>query len=76
VAGESNLDTPTAVAYAPDGRTFVTEKAGRVKVVNPGSTTATTLIDLSAKVNSYSDRGLLGIAVDKDFAVNRFLYLL
>jgi glucose/arabinose dehydrogenase len=76
VEGSHNLTLPTAVAYAPDGRTFVAEKAGRVRVVNPGNDEATTLIDLSAKVNDYSDRGMLGIAVDKDFATNGYLYLL
>lgn len=34
------------------------------------------LLDISARVNSYSDRGLLGIATDKDFASNGYLYLL
>lgn len=76
VAGFHNLNGPTAVAYAPDGRTFVAEKTGRVRVVNPGSGSAATLIDLSAKVNDYSDRGLLGIAVDTDFETNGYLYLL
>jgi PKD repeat protein len=76
VAGFDNLEGPTAVAYAPDGRTFVAEKAGRVRVVNPGSETASTVIDLSAKVNDFSDRGMTGIAVDTEFASNGYLYLL
>ena len=29
----AGLDGPTALAYAPDGRLFVAEKAGRVRVV-------------------------------------------
>ena len=76
VAGFHNLEGPTAVAYAPDGRTFIAQKAGQVAVVNPGTDTASTLIDLSAQVNDYSDRGLLGIAVDADFETNGYLYLL
>jgi glucose/arabinose dehydrogenase len=71
-----NLNAPTAVAYAPDGRIFMTEKGGRVMVANPGSTTPTTLLDIEDKVNDYSDRGMLGIATDADFASNGFLYLL
>jgi glucose/arabinose dehydrogenase len=63
------LNSPTAVAFAPDGRQFVTEKSGRVRVVTAsGAVLATPLLDIRAKVNSYSDRGLLGIATDKDFA--------
>lgn len=76
VAGFHNLNGPTAVAYAPDGRTFVAEKSGRVRVVEPDSDDAATLIDLSAKVNDFSDRGMLGIAADTDFESNGYLYLL
>ena len=36
----TGLDTPTAVDWAPDGRMFVTEKAGVLKVVTPGSAPA------------------------------------
>jgi glucose/arabinose dehydrogenase/PKD repeat protein len=76
VTGFHNLNGPTAVAYTPDGRTFVAEKSGRVRVVDPSGDTASTLIDLSAKVNDYSDRGMLGIAADADFESNGYLYLL
>src|ERR671914_586277 len=65
-----------AVAWAPDGRMFTADKSGRVRVVNPGQTTATVIYDLTSKVNARSDRGLLGIATDRDFATNGWLYLL
>ncbi len=71
------LNSPTAAAFAPDGRRFLTEKGGRVRVVSAtGAVRSTPLLDLTAKVNSYSDRGMLGIATDKDFATNGYLYLL
>ena len=73
----TGLELPTAVDWAPDGRMFVAEKAGVVKVVTPGSAPqATTLLDLSSHVNSYGDRGLLGLAVAHDFARTGHLYLL
>ena len=73
----SGLDGPTAIAYAPDGRLFVAEKAGRVRVVSAdGRLQADPVIDISDHVNAYWDRGLLGIAVDADFATNRSIYLL
>jgi glucose/arabinose dehydrogenase len=72
----SGLTGPTGVAWTPDGRMLIIEKAGRVKVGNPGQTTATTILDMSGRVNSYWDRGLLGIAVDASFATNRYVYLL
>jgi len=72
-----SLNSPTGVAFAPDGRKFVTEKSGRVRVVAAnGAVVSTPLLDIRAKVNAYSDRGLLGIATDKDFASNGYLYLL
>jgi len=62
----TGFDQPTAFAYTPDGRMFVTEKAGRVRVVPAGAHAplSTPVIDISGHVNSSTDRGLLGIAVD------------
>jgi glucose/arabinose dehydrogenase len=70
------LTVPTAMAWAPDGRLFVIEKPGRLKVVAPGGTTATTILDISSQVNDFHDRGLLGLAVDSSFASNGYVYLL
>jgi glucose/arabinose dehydrogenase len=64
------------MAWAPDGRMFVIEKEGRLKVVAPGGSTATLVADLSSVVNSYWDRGLLGLAVDTSYATNNYVYLL
>jgi glucose/arabinose dehydrogenase/PKD repeat protein len=72
----TGLTGTTGVAFAPDGRTFIIEKAGRVKVAQPGATTATQLLDISGRVNSFHDRGLLGIALDSAFASNGYIYLL
>ena len=68
---------PTDVAWAPDGRMFVSELAGVVRVVDPAlAPRATKLLDISDHVNSFGERGLTGIAVDRDFAANGYLYLL
>jgi glucose/sorbosone dehydrogenase len=78
----SGFVKPTAFAFAPDGRWFVAGKDGRVWVVNPpgvinaDGTTQKVLLDIRNKVNANSDRGLNGIALDKDFATNGLLYLL
>jgi glucose/arabinose dehydrogenase len=72
----SGLTEPTNVAWAPDGRMFVVEKRGTLKVVPPGGTTAATILDISARVNDYKDRGLLGLALDSNFASNGYVYLL
>jgi glucose/arabinose dehydrogenase len=72
----AGLHAPTGLAWTPDGRMFVIEKAGRLKVVPAGGSTAATILDISSEVNSYWDRGLLGIAVDSDYANNGYVYLL
>ena len=70
------LTRPTMVAWAPDGRMFVAEKDGALKVVTPGSQSAEQIANYSARVNHFSDRGLLGLAVDSQFAQYPYLYLL
>jgi glucose/arabinose dehydrogenase/PKD repeat protein len=72
----SGLTGATGIAFAPDGRDFVIEKAGKLKVVQPGASTATQILDLSNHVNDYGDRGLLGVAVDANFATNGYVFLL
>jgi glucose/arabinose dehydrogenase len=73
----SGLNTPTAVRFAPDGRIFVAEKRGVVKVFSSFTDTAPrTVIDLSSSVDDYSDRGLLGLALPPDFATNPAVYVL
>src|SRR3954463_9004736 len=72
----TGLTMPTGVEWTPDGRTLVIEKSGRLKAAPAGSETPTTVLHLSGQVNTYGDRGLLGIAVDRDFATNHFIYLL
>ena len=73
----SGFSHPTAFAYAPDGRIFVTEKPGRLRVVVPGQgLRGQPVLDISTHVNWAADRGLLGLALDKDFATNGWIYLL
>jgi glucose/arabinose dehydrogenase len=69
------LQEPVGMAWAPDGRLFIIEKPGRLKVLAPGATRATTILDISDRVNHQHDRGLLGLALDSDFAGNGFVYL-
>jgi glucose/arabinose dehydrogenase len=69
------LDLPTAFTTLPDGRLLVAEKAGTVRVINNGQLLATPFIDLRSSVNDYWDRGLLGIAADRNFSTNGFVYL-
>src|SRR3954465_5828223 len=60
----SGFSSPTGFAFAPDGRIFVWEKAGRVRIVKNGATLSTPFVDISGHVNYSGDRGLLGLALD------------
>lgn len=71
VAGRLNF--PTQLAWLPDGTMLVLEKRGVLKAINGGA--ARVVADLTASTNDYWDRGMLGLAVDPDFASNHFIYL-
>lgn len=66
---------PTALAFTPDRRMLVTSQGGVLRVVQNGSLLAAPALDLTARICSQSERGLLGVAVDPAFATNRFVYL-
>jgi uncharacterized repeat protein (TIGR01451 family) len=70
----TQLTGPTALAFTPDGRLLMTAKAGTLRVYQNGALQPTSL-DISAKVCSDSERGLLGVAVDPAFAATRLVYL-
>ena len=73
----SGLVAPTAVRFSPDGRVFVAEKSGRIRVFPAlGSTTPTTFVDLAPKVHNYWDRGLLGLALHPNFPTTPYVYAL
>jgi glucose/arabinose dehydrogenase len=73
----SGLDHPTAVRFAADGRVFVAQKNGIVKVFSSvAATTGTTFSDLRAQVDDYWDRGLLGLALDPQFPTRPYVYVL
>jgi len=67
------LNSPTAMEFAPDGRLFVAEQAGHLRVIKNGSLLPMDFVTLS--VASNSERGLPGIAFDPNFAANGFVYL-
>ena len=73
----SGLDRPVAVKFSPDGRVFVAEKSGIVKVFDSlTDTSATTVADLRPNVHDFWDRGLLGFALDPQFPTKPYVYVL
>ena len=69
----------TAIDFDATGRMFVCEKQGRVLVFGPdgkgGFAAPTVFADLRAEVNPDNESGLLGIAIDPRFAINRYIYV-
>ncbi len=70
----AGLVQPTTFAFAPDGRIFIGQKDGTIKVFKNGALLATPYYTIS-NVNNYGDRGLLGLAIDPNFALNGYVYL-
>lgn len=79
--GESSaftgLTQPTAVEFSPDGRVFVAEKSGLIKVFDSLSdTTPDVFADLRTNVHNFWDRGLLGLALHPNFPSTPHVYVL
>ena len=69
----NGISNPTVMEFAPDGRLFVAQQTGALRIIENGVLLATPAITLS--VNSSGERGLLGIAFDPNFSSNNFIYL-
>jgi glucose/arabinose dehydrogenase len=67
---------PVGLTWAPDGRIFIWQESGVVRIFKNGTLLATPFLDISARVNTVNDRGLLGLALDPNFATNGYVYLL
>jgi Glucose / Sorbosone dehydrogenase len=71
------LTNPTTVQFSKDGRVFVAEKSGLIKVFDDLSdTTPTTFADLSTNVHNFWDRGMLGMVLDPNFPTKPYIYVL
>ncbi|MGB7156792.1 MAG: PQQ-dependent sugar dehydrogenase [Tepidisphaeraceae bacterium] len=69
----TGLPEVTSMDFSPDGRLFITELDGSVRVVKNGQKLATPFLQLN--VDRYNNRGLIGIEFDPNFAVNRYVYV-
>jgi len=67
------LDTPWALAFAPDGRLFITERPGRVRIIKDGKLQNVKIT--IPGVYEQSESGLMGIAVHPDFDSNHYVYV-
>ncbi len=75
----SAFAVPLLLTYAPDGsnRVFVIERAGRIRVLNndPNTTTAKVFLDITRKVRTQSEEGLLGLAFHPQYKQNGYFFV-
>jgi len=69
----SNLEVPWEIAFAPDGRIFVTERPGQIRVIENGLLLDEPWIRLD--VAAAGEGGLLGLALDPGFTENHYVYV-
>lgn len=69
----AGITNATAMEFAPDGRLFVCEQGGALRVISHGSLLATPILSLT--VDSSGERGLLGVAFDPDYPSNHWFYV-
>ncbi len=70
----TGLTVPWDIAFLPDGRALVTERTGTVRLVSATGTVSPTPVS-SQTVSQNGEGGLLGIALDPQFATYPFVYL-
>ena len=69
----TGLASATAFAQAPDGRLFIAQQGGTLRVVKNGALLATPFVAIA--VDSNGERGLIGIALSPTFASDGFVYV-
>lgn len=69
----TGLDVPWGIAFLPNRDLLVSERSGRVRLVQNGALRPNPIATI--KVSDQGEGGLLGIAAHPDFASNRFFYV-
>lgn len=66
---------PTTMSFAPDGRLFLCEKHGLLRVIDGQKMLSEPALDITSKVDAWNERGLLSVCFDPDFARNGWIYV-
>lgn len=69
----NNVINPTAIDIASDGRIFISEKSGKIKIIENGILLPNLFLNLA--VDEYGERGLSGFILDKEFDKNGHIYV-
>jgi glucose/arabinose dehydrogenase len=73
----AGLSSPLFVGHAGDGtnRLFIVERGGAIKVLQPGASSPTVFLNISAKVVAGGEQGLLGLAFHQQYISNRRFFV-
>ena len=69
------INAGTALATTPDGRVYVAEQTGHVRIVEDGVVLERPLLDLSETVNTNWERGLIGMQFDPEYPLKPYLFV-
>ena len=69
------LETPWGLAFLPDGRMLVTERPGRLRIIDKAGALQAAAISGTPKVWERQDGGMLDVAIHPDYARNGWIYL-
>ena len=69
----AKVNNPTSMAVAPDGRIFVAQKGGKIRVIKNGQLLSKPFLTLTTDTSFF--RGLLGITFDPNFSTNHYVYV-
>lgn len=69
------LNVPWDMDFAPDGRIFLTERGGAVRVIDKGKLINEPVYRFASPLYNQGEAGLLGIALDPNFMNNHYLYV-
>ncbi|MEO8350263.1 MAG: PQQ-dependent sugar dehydrogenase [Chthoniobacteraceae bacterium] len=71
----TELNAATAMAVAADGRVFIAEQTGLLRVWKDGRLLSKPALDLSERLDTYWERGLIGVALHPDFPHTPHLFV-
>lgn len=72
----AGLSSPVYLASPPgDARLFIVEQGGRIKIIANGSLLPTPFLDISSKISTGGERGLLSVAFHPSYKTNGFFFV-
>jgi glucose/arabinose dehydrogenase len=73
----TGLTQPVSITHAGDGsgRLFVAEQSGRIRIIRNGTVSSTPFLNISTRISTGGERGLLGLAFPPGFATKQYFYV-